>query len=527
MAMNEFSLSQLPNRYLILIIDLLGVNLLFYFSGHLWTSLGWIGVLPLLTTALYFDRNQLLIIALASAFSFGIQTFTSIPASFELIFVGATSLFNIAIGLLLISILGSPYHLLERFQREKTAKQPESSGDGLERVHATYHLLPGLNAALNFQNVLETTLELSIKSLEKSKNPTKGLVSSVLVHSGVNSNGKCLQIGSARRFSQTDKRAIISSTKGVVGRAIKSEKPLLTKKIQDDDELIKITAFRDCHSAYCVPLQNGLDTYGALLFAHPDGNYFTPERREILKMVASQARIALHNAKLHHDLELEKENLIKTQEESRKKLVRTLHDGPTQSVAALAMRANFARRLFERNDKSVAEELLKVEDLARRTTKEIRNILFTLKPPIIETEGLIAALQSLSEKMLETFGVNVNIEVNPEVLSHLDMNEQTTLLSMAEQAVNSARKNAKAKDIWVRLKSADANTILFEIEDNGIPIDEDGGTTSDLRHTRLSMTNLREKAELLNGEVSIQPAHGNGTLLQVSINISDLASDNQ
>jgi signal transduction histidine kinase len=82
--------------------------------------------------------------------------------------------------------------------------------------------------------------------------------------------------------------------------------------------------------------------------------------------------------------------MMDIQEEARKKIARDLHDGPTQSIAAIAMRVNFARRLMERDFKAASEELYKIEELARRTTKEIRHMLFTLRPLVLESQGLVA-----------------------------------------------------------------------------------------------------------------------------------------
>src|SRR5512140_3158149 len=117
----------------------------------------------------------------------------------------------------------------------------------------------------------------------------------------------------------------------------------------------------------------------------------------------------MQNARLYSDLEQEKERMLEIQEDARKKLARDLHDGPTQSVAAIAMRVNFARRLMERDAKAAAEELFKIEDLARHTTKEIRHMLFTLRPLILESSGLTAALEAMAEKMHETYSQNVLI----------------------------------------------------------------------------------------------------------------------
>jgi len=93
--------------------------------------------------------------------------------------------------------------------------------------------------------------------------------------------------------------------------------------------------------------------------------------------------------------------MIEVQEEARKKLARDLHDGPTQSVSAIAMRLNLIRMMLTRAPEKVEDELIRAEDLARRTTKEIRHMLFTLRPLVLESQGLHAALEAMAEKMLD------------------------------------------------------------------------------------------------------------------------------
>ena len=76
--------------------------------------------------------------------------------------------------------------------------------------------------------------------------------------------------------------------------------------------------------------------------------------------------IAIQNARLYQDLVEEKERMIDVHEEARKKLARDLHDGPTQSVAAMAMRINIVRRLVQKDPKSALDELSRIEELAQR-----------------------------------------------------------------------------------------------------------------------------------------------------------------
>src|SRR5688500_19226523 len=129
-----------------------------------------------------------------------------------------------------------------------------------------------------------------------------------------------------------------------------------------------------------------------MLFAHADPSYFTKERCGLLDIIGRQAVIAVQNARLYQDLIEEKERMVEVQEEARKKLARDLHDGPTQAVAAMVMRINLARRMVSKDTKEATKEVVKIEELAHRTTKESRHMLCTLRPLVLESKGFSAAL---------------------------------------------------------------------------------------------------------------------------------------
>jgi signal transduction histidine kinase len=388
-----------------------------------------------------------------------------------------------------------------------------------------YKLISALNATLNYQRVLETALDLGYSTMAAYGDRDSRMVSGVLLYTHAEGKEAELRVGAARRFTPADLRVILPGSAGLIGQTIEAGEPRLGKSIGKDPELGRIVALRVCQSAYCIPLKAGLDTYGVLLFAHPDENYFTSERREILDIIGSQAVVALQNARLYHELELEKERVVEIQEEARKKLARDLHDGPTQSVAALAMRVNFARRLMERDAKAAAEELYKIEELARRTTKEIRHMLFTLRPLVLESQGLLAALESMAEKMQETYNQYVSIEAEPEVISRMEIGKQAVVFYIAEEAVNNARKHAQAPHIWVRLKSMDDDMALLEVEDDGMGFDAAAVELNYEDRDSLGLINMRERAELLNGVLQIDSAVGRGTRIKVIIPLTEDAAD--
>lgn len=393
------------------------------------------------------------------------------------------------------------------------------------RLQVIYNLIVSLSESLNYRRILDQVLDLSTNILGGSDSPAEKLVSSVLLFSHTDSQQTSLIVGSARRWTPTDTRLVLPGTAGLLGQILENPEPVLMHNIKQDPELFRVIALRACQCVFGIPLRSGLETYGLLLYAHPDPTFFTTERRELLEIIGHQASIAIHNAQLYQNLEDEKNRIIEIQEEARKKLARDLHDGPTQSVSAIAMRVNFARRLMERDLKAGLEELVKIEDMARRTTKEIRHMLFTLRPLVLESQGLTAALDAMAEKMLETYNQKVAIATDPRFVQQLEVNKQAVIFNIAEEAVNNARKHAQAEVIWVRLSQIEEGLGLLEIEDNGVGFNL--GEVDALYEKRgsLGLVNMRERAELVNGILSIDSAEGKGTRVRLVIPLNEEAAD--
>lgn len=394
-----------------------------------------------------------------------------------------------------------------------------------KRIEELYKLLTNLTSTLSYQRVLDVALDLSMHSLSAPDDPADRLVSAVLLFTQDETQDPRLYVAASRRFTRSDLRDTFPAEQGLLKNTIDEGATLYTRNISKDPELGRVFALQSCDSAYCFPLRHGLNTYGVLLHCHPNPRYFTVERREILDIIGNQAMIAIQNARLYHELEQEKERMMEIQEEARKKLARDLHDGPTQSVAAIAMRVNFARRLMERDVKSASEELYKIEELARRTTKEIRHMLFTLRPLVLESQGLGAALASMADKMNETFGQNVSLNIDKEVEDQLGMGKQGVIFAIVEEAVNNARKYAQADHILVRLRAVREDIAALEIQDDGVGFDVEAIDATYENRGSLGLINMRERTELVNGLFTIDSSAGKGTRIQVIIPLTEDATD--
>ena len=393
------------------------------------------------------------------------------------------------------------------------------------RLREIYTLISKVTATLKYQRVLEIALDLGSRVLATPHVPAENLVSAVLLFTDAEFEHPVLTVGSARHFTPSDLRAILPGTSGLIGEVIAEGVPASRNDLASDPELSRIVALRSCKVAYCLPLRAGLDTYGVLLFAHTDPNFFTQSKCELLEIIAHQSVIAIQNARLYSDIQKEKERMIEIQEQEHKKLARDLHDGPTQSMAAIAMRLNFARRLLERDPQATAEELSKIEELARRTTKEIRHMLFTLRPLELESQGLIGALKAMAEKTHETYNQNVIVEAEENVVSQLEMSRQTIIFYIAEEAINNACKYAQANHIWVRMKELEKDIVLLEIRDDGVGFEKSEVESRTEQRGNLGLKNMKERTDMVNGIFRLDSAAGKGTTIRVVIPLTEQATE--
>ncbi len=515
------------HRLIVLMVDVLITTLFFLLQGGaIFGPVLWLVFLSLLSGAIYFDFK--------GGFSAAIIMLLVQGSS---IFFGA-SLIEIGIGILGTLTLGLAFGYvsqrmiaqLRTARKQRVVNREKQNRVENDRMRAIYDLTTTLTATLSYKRVLDSALDLSVNALHVDDAETEHatpkddrLVSAVLLFKGDE-----LVVGSARRFTTADTRATFPAKEGLLAKVIEEGEPLVVGDIKTDPELKRVVGLQGCKSIYCFPMRSGFNVYGALIFGHPAEQYFTRDRCDVLAIIGRQAVIAIQNARLYQDVADEKERIVEVQEEARKKLARDLHDGPTQSVAAIAMRVNLARRMVEReHTKDAMDELVKIEDLARRTSKEIRHMLFTLRPLVLESQGLTAALEAMAEKMKEMYEQNVIIQVDENLTSQLEMGKTGVIFYIAEEAVNNARKHAQAAHIWVRLKPLpqQADIAFLEISDDGLGFDvAEVNKTYDKRGS-LGMVNLRERSELVNGILHIESAPGKGAKIQVFIPLTEDAAD--
>lgn len=367
-----------------------------------------------------------------------------------------------------------------------------------------------LSATLSFERVVEQSLDVSSLALDEMGIPRESLVGAVFLY-----DEDVLKPIARRRFLGNDSSRIIAGKEGVVGAALSQAEPVVTNDPQDDPELQVYEAFRECLTAVCIPLRAGFQLFGAMVIGTDTAVHFDHDHIDLFKAVGDQAVIALQNAQLYQRLEAEKQRLIEADEEARKELARDLHDGPTQSIAAIAMRMGFARNIIDRDPARAKEELLKVEALAKQTSAEIRGMLFTLRPLVLETQGLGPALDALLRRYSDADGIEMHL-IGAENGRLLSKSAQVVVFAIIEEALNNARKYSKAELIEVRLWRTDG-LFAAAVRDNGIGFDTYDINRDYSTRGSLGMVNMRERAERIDGSLRVESSPETGTTVTLVV----------
>jgi signal transduction histidine kinase len=302
----------------------------------------------------------------------------------------------------------------------------------------------------------------------------------------------------------------------IIDQAIHEAEPIVNNNIKNDKALKAMRSLREYNSAVCAPLRVGLDTYGVVLFATKAEGFYQELHKKLLSTLCSQVVIPLENAQLIEDLKREQQKILAKEEDARRKLARDLHDGPTQSIATIAMRLNFIKQLLKHNDIAKAQdEIVKVEDIAQKTTKEIRTMLFAMRPVVLETKGLVAALEGLAERLNATESFKVVVR-NQGYNGNLPPEKEGVLFAIVEEAVGNAKKHARASEIKITV-AIDKNIFLTEIKDNGVGFDVEKTRATYDQRSSLGMINLFERSEAIGGKCDIDSASGKGTTVHIAV----------
>jgi two-component system sensor histidine kinase DegS len=200
-------------------------------------------------------------------------------------------------------------------------------------------------------------------------------------------------------------------------------------------------------------------------------------------------------------------NIIEAQERERLRLSRQMHDGPAQSLTNLVLQAEICERLFDRDPDRAKGELAELKEDIMKSFHKVKGFIFDLRPMMLDDLGLMPTLRRYAEGLEESGfkGITLNLAGKERRLASY---REVTIFRVIQELIHISREYSRASNIKVTM-NMEEEQVRVSVEDNGSGFDLDEAlTTADAK--RMGLSTLRERIEMLGGEMHFDSTNGQG-----------------
>jgi nitrate/nitrite-specific signal transduction histidine kinase len=386
-----------------------------------------------------------------------------------------------------VQLVAARYNLEERVARRT------------KELAALYDVTAVASASLDLNTLLNQSLDRVLKALACSS----GAIHLIQVEN------QTLEMSACRDIPET-LQTIIGQQKvggGIIGKILTQKEPLIVNNLFRDSHFTLDTAHlpEEALTYMGVPMHAKGKAIGVLSVLRPSDQTFSSDETALLVSFGDQIGVAAENAQLYQQAE----ELAVIQE--RQRLARDLHDAVTQSVYSATLLAATGQRAASAGDwKQVRNFLKRLETVTNQALKELRLLVFELRPSALQDAGLIEALQHRLDAVEKRAGIKTRFLVESDI--ELGEKQEVMLYRIAIEALNNALKHANASTVCIRLTRHSKNVLLL-ISDDGQGFDpavikDQGG---------VGLVSMRERAVELGGEIEIESDPGKGTIVTVRL----------
>ena len=211
--------------------------------------------------------------------------------------------------------------------------------------------------------------------------------------------------------------------------------------------------------------------------------------------------------------------LLENQEIERKRIAREIHDGPAQYIANAMMRLDFCKVVVKKDLEKGIKELEDVKGNVKMALKEVREIIYDLRPLSLEERGLTEAIK----EMINIVSTENNIEINSfieEFQVEVDKIIQIAAYRIIQEILNNIKKHSAAKIVDLRVNYLKEYISIF-VQDNGVGFNVKETLLNTKRKGNCyGLLGIYERVTSLGGRIEIKSSPNEGTAYKIKLPIN-------
>jgi two-component system sensor histidine kinase UhpB len=205
--------------------------------------------------------------------------------------------------------------------------------------------------------------------------------------------------------------------------------------------------------------------------------------------------------------------VLRAQEEERRRIARELHDEAAQSITSLLVRL---RLLEQAQAPEVAQQRIKeLRELTMRALEDVRRIALELRPSVLDDLGLVDALHAYVDGLSKTGEISVAFTVEG-VEGRLPTEVELALYRVAQEALTNVRRHARVGTAWLRLSRV-GDAVALEVGDDGVGFEP---AQPRVGSGGLGLAGMRERMALIGGDLTVRSTPGRGTVVLARVGLT-------
>lgn len=292
--------------------------------------------------------------------------------------------------------------------------------------------------------------------------------------------------------------------RGVLGALIEEGRPLRLQEISDHPRSYGFPpGHPPMHSFLGVPIIVRDHIFGRLYLTEKrGGGEFSKDDERLALAFASQAGVAVENARLVEQIKERSEDLAILEERDR--ISRELHDGVIQSIYSVGLSLQGSVNLLERDPDLARARISAAIAELDNVVRDVRSYIFELQPHLVQEKGLADAILELARDFEVNTMSGIKLDISAEATAQLDGHEQGQVIQVMREVLSNIARHAKAREVHVGITTM-PHEIDVTIEDDGVGFDPE--TVKRGRGLR----NIQERAARLGGTIEISTRSEGGT----------------